>query len=87
MIPELNLKDAVDLRQWYMDCYGGQRTDTSSLKACMNTNPGYKGLTHPLNDYHGKWMPNLKYKYLTEDVPAGMCFSKGLGKSSTWRFP
>jgi 2,3-bisphosphoglycerate-dependent phosphoglycerate mutase len=76
----LDLKDACDLKQWYMDCYAGQMTDTSSLRACMNTNPGYKGLTHPMKDAEGKFMPDLKYRYLTEDVPTGMCFNKGLAE-------
>merc|ERR1719336_593803 len=73
LVPGLDLKDAVDLKQWYLDCYSGQMTDTSSLRACMNTNPGYRGLTHPCKDADGgKFMPDLKYRYLQEDVPTGM---------------
>mmetsp|Transcript_21049 Transcript_21049/g.66518 ORF Transcript_21049/g.66518 Transcript_21049/m.66518 type:complete len:1086 (+) Transcript_21049:64-3321(+) len=80
LIPGLDLKDAVDLKQWYLDCYAGQMTDTSSLRGCMNTNPGYKGLTHPMKEENGKYMPDLKYRYLSEDVPTGMCFNKGLAE-------
>merc|ERR1719436_28687 len=81
LVPGLDLKDAVDLKQWYMDCYKGQMTDTSSLRACMNTNPGYRGLTHPMKTQDdGKFMPDLRYRYLTEDVPTGMCFNKGLAE-------
>eukprot|EP00972_Heterocapsa_arctica_P021390 3148993-Heterocapsa_arctica.AAC.1 len=35
----LDLRDAVDLKQWYLDCYSGQMTYTSSLKACMKPTP------------------------------------------------
>lgn len=81
MVPGLDLKDAVDLKQWYLDCYAGQMTDTSSLKACMNTNPGYKGLTHPCKDAEGGgFVPDLSYRYIAEDVPTGMCFNKGLAE-------
>eukprot|EP00405_Crypthecodinium_cohnii_P011583 CAMPEP_0206441666 /NCGR_PEP_ID=MMETSP0324_2-20121206/13403_1 /ASSEMBLY_ACC=CAM_ASM_000836 /TAXON_ID=2866 /ORGANISM="Crypthecodinium cohnii, Strain Seligo" /LENGTH=1089 /DNA_ID=CAMNT_0053909443 /DNA_START=89 /DNA_END=3358 /DNA_ORIENTATION=- len=80
MIPGLDLKDACTLHQWYKDCYGGQMTDDSTLKACMNTNPGYRGLTHPCVEAGGMFMPDLKYRYLTEDVPTGLCFNKGLGE-------
>mmetsp|Transcript_62713 Transcript_62713/g.194192 ORF Transcript_62713/g.194192 Transcript_62713/m.194192 type:complete len:840 (+) Transcript_62713:50-2569(+) len=76
----LDLSDAVDLKQWFLDCYGGQMTDTSSLKACMNTNPGYRGLTHPCKEEGSKFMPDLTYRYLAEDVPTGMCFNKGLAE-------
>ena len=40
--------------------------------------PWLQGPTHPMNEYHGKWTPDLRYRYLTEDVPMGMCFNTGL---------
>jgi len=76
----LSLKDACTLKQWYMDCYDGQMSDTSSLKTCMNTNKAYNGLTHPCNEVDGKFMPDLKYRYVSEDVPTGLCFAKGLAE-------
>lgn len=80
LCPGLSLKDACTLKQWYLDCYDGQMSDTSSLKACMNTNKGYDGLTHPCKEVDGKFMPDLKYRYLAEDVPTGLCFMKGLAE-------
>merc|ERR1719230_588518 len=81
LVPGLSLKDACTLKQWYMDCYDGQMTDTSTLRGCMNTNKGYNGLTHPCKDTpDGKYMPDLKYRYLAEDVPTGLCFAKGLAE-------
>jgi len=80
LVPGLDLKDACTLKQWYMDCYDGQMTDTSTLKACMNTNKAYNGLTHPCKEEGGKFMPDLKYRYVAEDVPTGLCFSKGLAE-------
>merc|ERR1712066_11979 len=80
LVPGLDLKDACTLQQWYMDCYDGQMTDTSTLKGCMNTNKAYNGLTHPCKEEGGGYMPDLKYRYLAEDVPTGLCFSKGLAE-------
>jgi len=80
LVPGLSLKDACTLKQWYLDCYDGQMTDTSTLKGCMNTNKAYNGLTHPCLGEAGNWMPDLKYRYLAEDVPTGLCFSKGLAE-------
>lgn len=79
-VPGLSLKDACTLKQWYMDCYDGQMTDTSTLKSCMNTNSAYDGLTHPCKEADGKFMPDLKYRYIAEDVPTGLCFAKGLAE-------
>jgi hypothetical protein len=80
MVPGFSLNDACTLKQWYMDCYDGQMSDTSSLKSCMNTNKAYDGLTHPCKDADGKFMPDLKYRYIAEDVPTGLCFAKGLAE-------
>merc|ERR1719265_3135150 len=76
----LDLKDACTLKQWYMDCYDGQMSDTSTLKSCMNTNKAYNGLTHPCKEENGVFMPDLKYRYVAEDVPTGLCFAKGLAE-------
>merc|ERR1712241_798056 len=75
-----DLKDACTLKQWYMDCYDGQMSDTSTLKACMNTNKAYDGLKHPCEGQEGALMPNLRYRYLAKDVPTGLCFAKGVAE-------
>jgi len=80
IVPGLDLKDACTLKQWYLDCYGGQMSDTSTLKRCMNTNAAYDGLTHPCKEVDGGFVPDLKYRYVAEDVPTGICFSKGLAE-------
>jgi len=81
LVPGLSLSDACTLKQWYLDCYDGQMTDTSSLKSCMNTNKAYDGLTHPcVAGADGLFMPDLKYRYVAEDVPTGLCFAKGLAE-------
>lgn len=80
MVPGLDLSDACTLQQWYLDCYDGQMTNTSTLKGCMNTNKAYDGLQHPCIEEDGKFMPDLKYRYTNEDVPTGLCFAKGLAE-------
>jgi len=76
-VPGLDLKDACTLYEWYMACYENQISDKSSLMRAMNTCSAYTGLTHPMKDQDGGFMPDLKYRYLAEDVPTGLCFMKG----------
>ena len=80
LIPGLNLKDACTLHRWYLDSYKGQMADDSTLKLAMNTNSAYVGLTHPMTAVEGGFMPDLKYRYLAEDVPTGLCFTRGLAE-------
>jgi len=71
--PDLNLERVVSIQQWYIDCYASQTDDTSTLKSCLNTNHGYRGLKHPCNKTEdGKFVPNYGYRYMTEDLPMGL---------------
>merc|ERR1712084_53306 len=81
MIPGYSLKDACTLHQWYLDSYSGQMSDPSTLKGSMNTNSAYRGLTHPMRqEADGTFTPDLKYRYVAEDVPTGLCFTKGVAE-------
>merc|ERR1711933_376086 len=71
--PDLNLDRVVSIYQWYLDCYSSQIDDNSSLKTCLNTNQGYRGLKHPCTkNEDGKFVPNYAYRYMTEDLPMGL---------------
>jgi len=76
-VPGLDLTDACTLYDWYMACYSSSITDKSSLRSAMNTCAAYTGLTHPCKEQDGGFVPDLKYRYLAEDVPTGLCFAKG----------
>merc|ERR1711990_912200 len=80
MVPGLDLGDAATIYDWYMACYSDQIEDASTLKLAMNTCKAYVGLTHPCKEEEGGYMPDLNYRYLSEDVPTGLCFSKGLAE-------
>jgi len=64
---------------WYMASYSEQVTDASTLKLAMNTNTAYNGLSHPMKEIEGGggYMPDFRFRYLSEDVPTGLCFTKG----------
>uniref|UniRef100_A0A7S1ABZ8 Opine dehydrogenase domain-containing protein n=1 Tax=Noctiluca scintillans TaxID=2966 RepID=A0A7S1ABZ8_NOCSC len=77
---DVDLNDACTLYQWYMDCYSTQISDKSTLQTAMATCSAYTGLTHPMIADGESFMPDLKYRYLAEDVPTGLCFMKGLAE-------
>jgi len=64
---------------WYISCYGKECSDTSCLYKIIITNPAYNGLKHPMikND-DDKYIPNWKYRYLSEDIPFGLVVIRGL---------
>mmetsp|Transcript_77465 Transcript_77465/g.136635 ORF Transcript_77465/g.136635 Transcript_77465/m.136635 type:complete len:411 (-) Transcript_77465:167-1399(-) len=80
LVEGFSLKDACTLHQWYLDSYAGQMEDDSTLRKSMNTCSAYIGLTHPMKEVEGGFMPDLRYRYIAEDVPTGLCFTRGLAE-------
>lgn len=81
LIPGLDLRLAVGLKQWHIDSYAKQIADASSLRTCLCTNAAYKGIQHSCKQQQdAKFMPNLKGRHLAEDIPTGLCFIRGLGE-------
>ena len=67
------------IRDWYADVYDS--SDKSSVHSILRTNPAYAGLTHPMKKTAcGQWEPDFEYRYLTEDIPFGLCVIKGLAE-------
>lgn len=64
--------------QWYMASYSESIGDSSSLQAAMNTNTAYEGLCHPMKEGPDGYVPDFGFRYLSEDVPTGLCFTKGV---------
>jgi len=64
--------------QWYMASYSASITDSSTLQSAMNTNTAYEGLCHPMVESNGSFVPDFSFRYLSEDVPTGLCFTKGV---------
>merc|ERR1712050_229375 len=55
--------------------------DTSSLLTRLQTNAGYRGLTHPCKQTDdGKFIPDFGYRYMTEDLPMGLVPLKAIAQ-------
>jgi len=62
--------------------YGDEIVDPSCTRTIFATNKGYEGLTAPMKkrESDGKFEPNFGYRYLTEDIPLGLCVIKGIAQ-------
>lgn len=82
--PKLDLSSLHHVREWMLRSYGDDIGDKTSIYTMLVTNKGYRGLTHPTvevqEDGKTKYMPNYKYRYFTEDIPMGLCVTKGIAE-------
>lgn len=78
--PNYDLSQVKTIMEWYMASYSTSIADASNLRAAMNTNSAYEGLCHPMKEEQGGYMPDFNFRYLSEDVPTGLCFTRGVGE-------
>ena len=79
--PSVDLNNVTHIYDWYLLCYGDQIEDKTNLYSCIHTNEAYEGLTHPMiKQEDGQYMPNFKYRYLTEDISYGLLPMKGVAQ-------
>lgn len=78
--PQVDLSNVSHIFDWFLRCYGDQISDKTSLFTCIQTNAAYKGLTHPMTEKDGKFMPNFTFRYLTEDIGFGLLAMKGVAE-------
>lgn len=78
---KLDLTGVFHLKEWMVLTYGDEIKDQSSLESIFHTFEGYRGLTHPMvKREDGKYLPDLKHRYLSEDVPNGLIVTKGIAE-------
>ena len=83
--PDLDLSSLHHVRDWMLMSYGDDIGDKTNIYTMLITNKGYRGLTHPtrevdMPDGSKKFLPNFKYRYFTEDIPMGLCVTRGIAE-------
>lgn len=85
--PTFHTAKVKEIFSWYTDAYAMACKDTSSLHGAMATNSYYKDLYHPmkpttetkaLSPEKQRYVPDFNFRYLSEDVPTGLMFTKGV---------
>lgn len=78
--PNVDLSSMRTTKEYLEEFYGHQITDKSTLKTCLHTNPGYKGLLCPMIEEDGQFLPEWTSRYLESDIPYGMLVFKGVSQ-------
>eukprot|EP00536_Pseudo-nitzschia_multiseries_P013532 jgi/Psemu1/211889/e_gw1.582.11.1 len=80
----LDLSSLHHVRDWMLRSYGDDIADTSSIHTMLQTNKGYKGLTHPMRTVNTEtkpqYLPNFDYRYFSEDIPMGLIVTRGIAE-------
>lgn len=74
----IDLSGTPKLDEMMIEMYTGEIEDETSYKTIFATNKGYAGLYAPCVEKGNGFGPDFKYRYMTEDIPYGLCVLKGL---------
>jgi len=74
----INLGEVMPVRQWLFDSYSANIEDKSSLARAFCTNHSYRGLKVPVIKEKEGYKPDFNSRYLTEDIPYGLLYSKAV---------
>ena len=80
--PQLDLSSLHHVREWMLRSYGDDIGDKTNIYTMLQSNKGYRGLTHPTVEVEvngqKKYKPNFRYRYFSEDIPMGLCVTRGI---------
>jgi hypothetical protein len=75
-----DLVDVPETKQFMMTAFASSITDPSTLKSCFQSNRAYHDIKHDCLEADGGVVPDFQHRYLSEDVPIGLAFVKGLAQ-------
>jgi len=74
----LDLSEVISIKQWLFDSYSASIEDKSSLARAFCTNHSYRGLKIPVVAVDKGFVPDFNSRYLTEDIPYGLLYSRAV---------
>lgn len=75
---DLDLAQVETVRQWLIRSYARYIADRSTLARAFRTNQSYRGLKLPVKKTKEGYIPDFASRYLTEDVPYGLLYSRAV---------
>jgi MFS family permease len=75
-----DLMDVPEMKEFMISAFASSIRDTSTLRSCLQTNSLYNDVKHACLEADGGVVPDFQHSYLSEDVPIGLAFVKGLAQ-------
>ncbi len=76
----IDLHEVISVKQWLLRSYAANIADKSTLARAFRTNRSYRELKMPVKKVAGGYIPDYQNRYLTEDIPFGLLYSKAVAK-------
>jgi hypothetical protein len=76
----LDMSDTRPIHEWLQMSYPTQTADFTSVASSFRTGPIQARKVPMLETAPGEFVPDFKYRYLSEDVPFGLAIVKGIAE-------
>lgn len=83
----LDLSGVLSIHEWLRISYPTQTADVSNVGTCFRTGPLQARKAPMLEGSNGAFVPNFKYRYLSEDVPFGLAIVKAVAQIAEVKTP
>lgn len=75
---DLDLNEVITVSKWLNEAYSDSIEDNSTLANAFCTNRSYRGLKLPVVKSGDGYKPDFQSRYLIEDIPYGLLYSKAV---------
>jgi hypothetical protein len=77
---KLDMSTTLPIHEWLRMSYPTQTADFSSVTSCLRTGP-IQARKAPMTEVAlGEFVPDFKYRYVSEDMPYGLAIAKSIGE-------
>lgn len=84
---KLDMSTTLPIHEWLCMSYPTQTADFSSVTSCLRTGP-IQARKAPMTEVApGEFVPDFKYRYISEDVPYGLAIAKSIGEMADVETP
>ena len=66
--PGLSLEYTRPTEEWFVKAYKNTIVESESFGAMIRSNKPYQGLTHPMKQVDGGFVPDFKHRYMSEGI-------------------